>query len=488
MMALQNDQEVIEMPRLKEESMISDPVYNEEGAFSDPSLTSPTMSTSEEDYPCYDPLEHTPPPLSTTGQKRGRPIKDFNKWRPVKKTFAKKEWTDEEVSLLIDLWRNEEILYNTKNELHSNKEERSKSLDRITYELNQNQISVCVEQVSEKMTSLRCYYSGQIGKERASKTNGAEIFISPWKFMKNLSFLESNYKPRNSDFRHMNIYGSSGSNTMSIPSRSHTVAISVPYSVNAPNSANVPYSANAFLQNGRNSSSSNNNVHEGIIVNNDLTNNNNGVASSDAGISTYITYTPRSNNNGSFHGLHGENNNIIISAHNSANITHNNNNNTVFVSDNQKSPVAFHCTPTSVHTPVNIHEVSSETRPVPASISGIASHGVNNSVQNVTPTSHNGTTNTHSSHIPLVRRNSSSSGQKDKTVTSAPHEFDCMSNTLKHIVDMTLQRLSRDGDKTSDETFGELVVSLLKEVENPEKKDLVKLEIHNLLVKAKYNA
>jgi len=449
-MALDDEQEIIEIPRMKEESIMSDQVYNEESSFNvDPNLTSPTMSTSEEDYACYDQFDHTPttPATTSTGQKRGRPVKDFTKWRPVKKSFAKKEWSDEEISLLINLWRNEEILYNTKNELHSNKEERTKSLERITYELQQNGISICLEQVSEKMTSLRCYYSGQIGKERASKTNGTEVFVSPWKFMRNMSFLESNYKPRNSDFntkhsefntRH-NIYnvGSGGS--------THNTTTKINAANNMTNNTNNIYNTRSNVHDG--------NLHNSINI-----------IPTDTNI--YSNYTTRNN----IHIVTSDNHSIINSIHNSSNVMHNGSS---VVNDLHKVSSNFHNMSSSSQNDINnIHTVTTSMH-----------NNLNNNHNGVTSSASHDGINSISSTLHSAAVNM----QKDKGTL---RNDELMANTLRHtgkIIEVALERLSKDRTKSSDESFGDLVISLLSEINNAEKKDMVKLEIHNLLVKTKYD-
>ena len=56
-------------------------------------------------------------------------------------------------------------------------------------------------QISEKITSLRSYYGTERRKEKTSKASGAgtsDVYVSSWRFIKNLDCLNDNLIPRKS--------------------------------------------------------------------------------------------------------------------------------------------------------------------------------------------------------------------------------------------------------------------------------------------------
>ena len=137
-------------------------------------------------------------------RKRGRPFKPEAPSRTTlkkRKGPNKREWSNDELTQLINLWKQEEALYNSQCD-SCNSDERDKALERIITNLAKEGIEAIKIQITEKLTSLRSYYSGQGGKERVSKSSGSEtfdVFVSSWKFMKDLSFLEDNYVPRKTE-------------------------------------------------------------------------------------------------------------------------------------------------------------------------------------------------------------------------------------------------------------------------------------------------
>ena len=138
-------------------------------------------------------------------RKRGRHFKPEAPSRITlkeRKGPNKLELSDDEITQLINLWKQEEALYNSKCDSYSNCDEKDKVLERIITNLAKEGIEATKTQITEKLTSLRSYYSGQRGKERASKSSGSgtfDVFVSSWKFMKDLSFLEDNYVPRKTE-------------------------------------------------------------------------------------------------------------------------------------------------------------------------------------------------------------------------------------------------------------------------------------------------
>ena len=106
------------------------------------------------------------------------------------------EWNINETQLLCQLWSKERCLYDTKHQAHLNKPYRDKAVRKIVAELfKQGGITMTAEQVSAKMSSLRAYFSGQISKSKRAKANGGE-YVSQWKFMDDLHFLEDAIIPR----------------------------------------------------------------------------------------------------------------------------------------------------------------------------------------------------------------------------------------------------------------------------------------------------
>ena len=56
-------------------------------------------------------------------------------------------------------------------------------------------------QISEKITSLRSYYGTERRKEKTSKASGAgtsDVYVTSWRFIKNLDCLNDNLIPRKS--------------------------------------------------------------------------------------------------------------------------------------------------------------------------------------------------------------------------------------------------------------------------------------------------
>ena len=128
----------------------------------------------------------TPETPVSHGKKRGRPSKKENK-----------EWLDEEVEILIDLWGNHECLYNSKHQLYMNKNARSKAMDQVIEGLKKENIEVNTKQVQEKLNKLRNYYGAERRKEEYSKVSGSgtdSVYTSSWRFYGSLHFL------RNEDF------------------------------------------------------------------------------------------------------------------------------------------------------------------------------------------------------------------------------------------------------------------------------------------------
>ena len=86
----------------------------------------------------------------TLRKKRGRPIKSEDK-----------EWQDEEIDVLIELWSKYECLFNSKHQLYMSKNARAKAIDKIIETLKKVNIEATTIQVQEKLSKLRNYYGAE---------------------------------------------------------------------------------------------------------------------------------------------------------------------------------------------------------------------------------------------------------------------------------------------------------------------------------------
>ena len=85
-----------------------------------------------------------------------------------------KEWEDNEIFALIDAWSGIEQLFNCKHPKYHLRDEKMKSLEKIKGILHENGIEVTVKQITDKIHSLRNYYSAERHKEKAaSKKSGS---------------------------------------------------------------------------------------------------------------------------------------------------------------------------------------------------------------------------------------------------------------------------------------------------------------------------
>eukprot|EP00794_Sanderia_malayensis_P012438 gene12438-13724_t len=120
--------------------------------------------------------------------KRGRPGKKENK-----------EWQDEEIFTLINIWSTKEELFNCRDEKYLNRDNRSKAIDAIRDALTAKGCEVDNKQIQDKITNLRNYFAAELRKIEASKKSGAgssSVYKSTWKFFPHLSFLQDNFIPR----------------------------------------------------------------------------------------------------------------------------------------------------------------------------------------------------------------------------------------------------------------------------------------------------
>ena len=113
---------------------------------------------------------------------------------------ANKEWSDEEVFLLIDAWREINQLYNVKHPKYHLKDERTKNLRLLAEKLYEKNVEATLPQISKKMLSLKNHFSSEKRKvEASSKKSGSgtsDIYNPKWQFYRHLLFLKDNSTPR----------------------------------------------------------------------------------------------------------------------------------------------------------------------------------------------------------------------------------------------------------------------------------------------------
>lgn len=137
-------------------------------------------------------------PAKPATKKRGRP----------KKTEDSRDWNDDETLALIEVWQQQENLYNTKHKLYFNRDVRQKSLAVVETKLKECGIIASTKHIAKKLTDLKNYYGAQKRLTTASKSSGVgtdEVFVSPWKFYDHLNFLSDSFTPRATQSNAQNI-------------------------------------------------------------------------------------------------------------------------------------------------------------------------------------------------------------------------------------------------------------------------------------------
>ena len=128
-------------------------------------------------------------------------------WRPSKNAEREREWTDEEIFKLIDLWANHECLYNIRSSAYLNKHKRSHALDKIVQAFRDTEKPPTRSQVQLKITRLRNYYGGENNKVEKSKTIGGDldsVYVPKWEiFVSNSSIYNSDNPPSAKSARKM---------------------------------------------------------------------------------------------------------------------------------------------------------------------------------------------------------------------------------------------------------------------------------------------
>ena len=89
---------------------------------------------------------------------QGKDLQSQTKLSLNQKNETKRDWSDEEVRELITLWREEEVLYNSKYGKYYSKDEKQKAWKRIAGKLISRGFSEIEDaQISDKITSQRSY-------------------------------------------------------------------------------------------------------------------------------------------------------------------------------------------------------------------------------------------------------------------------------------------------------------------------------------------
>ena len=71
-----------------------------------------------------------------------------------KKTKDMRDWEDNEIKILIELWSQDENLFNTKHKNYFNRDIRQKSLENIKLKLKEQNIIATEKLISKKLTNL----------------------------------------------------------------------------------------------------------------------------------------------------------------------------------------------------------------------------------------------------------------------------------------------------------------------------------------------
>lgn len=106
--------------------------------------------------------------------------------REREESGGRREWSDNEISALISLWRDNDILYDTNHPLYYVQSERKLVMELISKDMNIN-----LRDVNDKMHSLRTYYCSQRQRTESldAKCSGSSRTFPRWKFYDQMSFL-----------------------------------------------------------------------------------------------------------------------------------------------------------------------------------------------------------------------------------------------------------------------------------------------------------
>lgn len=119
-----------------------------------------------------------------------KPVKAAPKKSVVKKEKEVVEfiWTEDMTYYFISQWQNEPCLFDVNHDDYSLKGKRTLAIERIIENMSAREFDVpTVQQVIDKMNSLRTYFNSQNSKHKASlKQTGKganKVFKIKWKFL-----------------------------------------------------------------------------------------------------------------------------------------------------------------------------------------------------------------------------------------------------------------------------------------------------------------
>ena len=110
-------------------------------------------------------------------------------------------WHDDLTYYFINKWQTEPCLYHVNHEDYHVKDKRTLALERIIESMSYREFFplLTVQNLTDKMNSLRTYFNTQKNKHQASKSSGSgtnKIFKIRWQFYDCLSFLLDGTTPK----------------------------------------------------------------------------------------------------------------------------------------------------------------------------------------------------------------------------------------------------------------------------------------------------
>lgn len=110
------------------------------------------------------------------------------------------EWQKATITDLINAYKENENLYNTKHKLYFHKQARAKSLDNILQAVRKTKSDVTVNDIVRKIQILRTQFGQEINKMEKSKSLGNDdlIYVPKIWWFKHLQFIAKFMKTRNS--------------------------------------------------------------------------------------------------------------------------------------------------------------------------------------------------------------------------------------------------------------------------------------------------
>ena len=108
--------------------------------------------------------------------------------------------------ILIETWPRIDQLYNWQHPKYHLRDEKLKSIEKIRSTLIEKGIEVTAKQITDKLLSLRNYYSAERRKEEAaarkSRSGRDDLYQSKWQFYRHRVFLKDTFTPRNTESKY----------------------------------------------------------------------------------------------------------------------------------------------------------------------------------------------------------------------------------------------------------------------------------------------